>query len=45
MKEKERYFSPDTVVMEFRNENVLCASPDYALNPGNPFGDSTEENW
>ncbi|MBR6280002.1 MAG: hypothetical protein IKR32_01730, partial [Bacteroidales bacterium] len=50
MKEKERYFSPDTVVIKLRTEGVMCASEpiDNALGVGTDmfnYGEGTEQNW
>jgi hypothetical protein len=43
MKEKERYDSPETEVMEFHSEGVVCASanPDVC----NPFSGNNELEW
>ena len=38
MKEKERYFSPETEVMELRLEGVIALSGELE-NYQNPFGD------
>lgn len=49
MKEKERYFSPDTVVIKLRTEGVMCASEpiDNALGVGTGmfYYNDTEQNW
>ena len=49
MKEKERYFSPETVEIKLRTEGVMCASEpiDNALGVGTGMFDynDTEQNW
>lgn len=39
MKEKERYFAPETEVLELKLEGVIASSP---FTVSNPFGESTE---
>ena len=48
METKEKlYESPQTVTVDLKMENsLLTGSPDYSMNPGNPFsGSPDEENW
>ncbi|GEM_PF-5910893 len=50
MKEKELYFSPETVEIKLRTEGVMCASEpiDNALGVGTDmfnYGEGTEQNW
>lgn len=49
MKEKELYFSPETVEIKLRTEGVMCASEpiDNALGVGTGMFDynDTEQNW
>ena len=43
MKEKERYFSPETEVIKVQPQGVVCESPDISLSLGTPFANNEDE--
>ena len=44
MKEKERYFAPETEVLELKLEGVIAVSGGGVNPVSNPFG-GTEDEW
>ena len=43
MKEKERYSSPESEVMEVQPQGVVCISPAVSLTMADPFANNQDE--
>lgn len=46
MKEKERFFAPETEVLEMESQGVICQSITVsAVTITDPFAGNTEDTW